>query len=423
MKKHYLFSIVAASFMSLPAMAQHSKVITAWNYNNSKEYDKARDAINLAILNDETKGEAKTWLYRGEAYQGLYITNENKLRDAMDKSKSEADKKAYDNYIVTNVDLKEAGVSYRKCIELDEKNRFPEAKDQVHLVMITLQNFNDGYSAYNLNKYEVSIDKFNEFFLGYGALGKNKSKIDEAFANTKPPTDIREAKLLMAGAEIQLGHMDKAKSLLEGLANSNFNNTAVYVNLSKFYLEAKDTASAIASLDKGIAALPDDKKSGLLIEKLKILIKQGKYKDAISVAEAAIAREPKNIALYSALGKMYSEQKLYDQATAIYSKALAVDPKDFTIACGLGIVKFNQGVDKYNLSINSKSSTDADKFLAEAKDIWKGAAKTLEDATTLPKKDEDRDDWRACYDALSQIYYKLNDPVNGKKYKELYKQN
>jgi tetratricopeptide (TPR) repeat protein len=417
MKKHYLFGILAGGLLAQPAVAQHSKVITAWGYLNSKEFDKARDAINLATQNDQTKTEAKTWFYRGEAYQGLYATNEQKLREA---DKADPTHKAYGTYIADNTDLKEAAISYRKAIELDKSNDFPEAKD--NLVVVSLLGFNDALGMYNFKNYKAALDKFEQFQASYDALGASRKKIDDAFAHTKPPTDIREVKLYMAGCAIKLDDRAKAKKLFEELVDSKYANQAIYINLSNYSLNDKDTAKAIAVLDKGISVLPDTLKTGVLIEKLRIFVRQGKTKEAIKVAEDAIAHDTKgNISLYNALGKMYSEQKMYDKAVETYNKGLKIKSDDFGISSGLGIVKFNQGVDKYNESINAKANSDQDKYFSQAKAIWKDAIVTLENALKLPGAGKDREDLRATYEALSQMYFKLNDPANGQKYRDLNK--
>jgi tetratricopeptide (TPR) repeat protein len=400
MRKYYLFTVLACICLLQPAFAQESKVTSAWNYIQSKDYDKARDAANIAVANERTKTNPSAWLYRGQAYQGIYA--DAKLKTTEPNA------------------LKEAAASYRKAIELYKKeNDKIEAKEG--LTMVTLLLYNEGEGAFAVKNYALAQDRFDEFLISYDALGSAKKKVDDAFASTKPPTDIREVKLLLAGCAIQLKQEDKAKKLLEELAATKYPNTAVYVNLAKDYLDEKDTAKAYAILDKGIEALPDDLKGSVLIEKLKLLVNQGKNKEAIAVGEDALAHQPKNISLYKALGKMYSEQKNYEKAIEVLNKAAAISPNNFGITSRLGIIKFNKGVDKYNMYIDAKAQADQDKYLNEAKTIWKDAIKDLEGALTLPQDKNDRDDVKATYEALSQMYYQMEDPTNGKKYKELSK--
>ncbi len=419
MKKHIWLMASVGLFMTVQTLAQHSKVTSAWSYLQTKDYDKAVEAINLAAQNDDTKGEAKTWFYRGEAYDGLYTSTVKSLKDKT-KGKDEAAIKAYNDYVSTNIDLKEAANSYIKTIELDSKKDFPEAKDL--LVNDALTLYNDAYTSYNNKKYAESLDKFKQFMLSYNALGDAKAKIDKAFSSVKPPIDIREIKLYMAGCALQLKDRDQAKQLLQELADSKYPNPVIYLNLTKMYERDNDTAKALTVLDKGLDALPDSLKSGVLVEKLNIYLSQGKSSDAITVAESAIKQNPKNISLYVALANLYAHQKQYDKATEIFKQASAINNDNFALASSEGLLKYNLGVDKFNLSIDAKAAADQDKYLAQAREFWKDAIKDLEHALTLQRTSTDQQNLKDAYDALSKMYYHLDDPTNGKKYNELFKQ-
>lgn len=418
MKPYRMVAFVAATLLSLGASAQHSKVTTAWSYLQSKDFDKARDAINLATQNDDTKNDAKTWFYRGEAYQGIYATTEKTLKENMEKNKDTASLHAYSNYLCNNLDLKEAAASYRKTMTLDDRKNFPEAGD--YLVQMTLLLYNDANQAYNNGKYAASLDKFQDFQLAYAALGDKKAKIDNLFANLNPPMDKREITLLMAGAELQLKQRDEAKKLLQELADSKFYNPVVYQNLAKMYLHDNDTVKSLAALDQGIAAVPDSVKAPILIDKLNIYMSQGKAKEAIDVAEAAIKKAPNNISLYVALANLYGRQKNYDKALDEFKQANTLKPNSFEVLSGSGLIKYNMGVDLFNKSIDAKKSTDQDKFLADAKSTWKDAIPDLNVAVNANHTSSEQRVLADCYDALSKIYFHLDDAENGKKFKALY---
>ena|GEM_PF-6586039 len=419
MRTYILLIAAAGLFTAGETTAQHSKVTSAWSYLQTKDYDKARDAINQAAQNDDTKGEAKTWFYRAEAYDGIYTTTSSALK-AKTKSNDPAAVKAYNDYIATNTDLKEAAASYRKTIELDAKRDFPESKDL--LVNDALTLYNDAYTSYNNKKFAESLDKFKDFQLSYNALGDKKSTIDKAFSSVNPPIDIREIKLYMAGCALQLKDREQAMQLLQELADSKYPNQVVYLNLSKMYLRDNDTAKALVVLDKGLNSLPDSMKSPVLVEKLNIYLGQGKAPEAIAVAEAAIKQDPKNISLYVALANLYAHQKQYDKSKEIFAKAAAIGGNNFALASSEGLLKYNMGVDAFNQSIDAKASADQDKYLAQAKSTWKDAVKDLENALTLPRSSTDQQNLKDDYDALSKMYYHLDDPVNGKKYKDLFSQ-
>ncbi len=203
MKKYYLIGMLfSLGFVQL-AVSQPAKVTSAWNYIQSKEYDKARDAINIAITNDRTKEESNTWLYRGQAYQGIYSDPKLKAKEP-------------------NA-LKESGLSFRKSIELEKKKKHPDTRDATTgLVFVTLSLFNEGEIAFGAKNYIVAEERLEDFLTSYDALGDDKKKIDEAFSHTTPPTDIREVKLLLAGCAMQLNRRDKAVKNFEELAATKF---------------------------------------------------------------------------------------------------------------------------------------------------------------------------------------------------------
>ena len=69
--KRILFSVLmVGAFTS--SYAQNNKVVSAYNYMKyDDELDKAKEAIDLAIKHEQTKGKAKTWMYRGHVYSKL----------------------------------------------------------------------------------------------------------------------------------------------------------------------------------------------------------------------------------------------------------------------------------------------------------------------------------------------------------------
>ena len=70
MKKLSLIMVLA--FIANMAVAQSNVVASAYNYLKSGMPDKAKDEIDKAIKNEDSKAEAKTWFYRGNIYLQLY---------------------------------------------------------------------------------------------------------------------------------------------------------------------------------------------------------------------------------------------------------------------------------------------------------------------------------------------------------------
>ncbi|MGB4928616.1 MAG: hypothetical protein WBP43_01485, partial [Chitinophagales bacterium] len=68
-----IISAIVLSFMVFTSVvnAQNSKVTTAANARYAGEYDKAKQAIDEAILNEKTSVQAKTWVIRGDIHNDI----------------------------------------------------------------------------------------------------------------------------------------------------------------------------------------------------------------------------------------------------------------------------------------------------------------------------------------------------------------
>ena len=73
--KKFALILVAALAINL-GYAQKAKVVSAYNYLNHNQLDKAKEAIDAAITNEKTMADAKTWFYRGNVYLQIYRTKE-----------------------------------------------------------------------------------------------------------------------------------------------------------------------------------------------------------------------------------------------------------------------------------------------------------------------------------------------------------
>lgn len=399
--KRITVGLFALGMLAQPAMAQHSKVTSAWSYKNSNDYEKARDAINEAAQNEDTKNEPKTWLYRGEIYQHLYETPLSKKQP------------------VNEADAHEAVVSYKKCIELDTKGRYTEAKDNSHLLGLTFDLFNAGINAFSNRDYKTALNVFNDYYMAYDALGDQKRVVDESLKKSK--IDSRDVKLYMAGSALNVGDTAKAEEYLNQLVNEKYDNPEVYNQLSAMYRKRHQNDKAMAILDKGLTNVADSAKGSILTDKLNILLSENKIKESIELGKEAIAHDPKNISLYMAMGSAYENLKMGKEADEMYQKALAINPNDFNTNASIGLNLFNQGADKYNASINSNVMAEQEKLVNEAKEIWKKAQPFLEKAVSLKSDNTDKKVLRDVYNSLGDVYYKTGDAVNGKKYKDLAK--
>ena len=124
----------------------------------------------------------------------------------------------------------------------------------------------------------------------------------------------------------------------------------VYSSLYKVKAES-DPAAAIKYLEMGRQKFPDD--SQLLFTEINHYLKAGKLEILIDKLKAGIAKEPKNISLYSTLGSVYDNlstqekdpakaQAYSEEAMVYFNKTLALDAKNSDAIYSIGASFYNK---------------------------------------------------------------------------------
>ncbi len=322
-----LVSILAAS----PAFSQKAKVVSAWNYLKYEELDKAKAAIDEATVNETSKDMAKTWCYRGLIYQAI------------------AEKPDVARLMAPNAST-EALTAFKKAMELDTKGEF---KSDIfpQLGKILAISYNAGVDNYNAKK---DYGKAYESFLNVLSVNELLQKYDES---VKPDTG---AILNTAMSAEKIGKTAEAKAMYEKLAGMNYKDASIYQSLGSMYKAEKDTAAAIAILDKGLAIFPGEK--ALLIDQLNIYLQSGKMNQAIEKLKLAISHDPTNPDLQFALGTAYDNLKDVENAKLAYAKAIELKPDHFDANYNMGALYFNQAIEMNkqinNLNINQQKEYD-----------------------------------------------------------------
>lgn len=124
----------------------------------------------------------------------------------------------------------------------------------------------------------------------------------------------------------------------------------VYSSLYKVKAES-DPAAAIKYLEMGRQKYPDD--SQLLFTEINHYLKAGKLEVLTDKIKAGIAKEPKNVSLYSTLGSVYDNlstqekdpakaQAYADEAMVYFNKTLALDAKNSDAIYSIGASFYNK---------------------------------------------------------------------------------
>ncbi|HVA99100.1 MAG TPA: tetratricopeptide repeat protein [Bacteroidia bacterium] len=401
MKKIIVFALAMTA--SQYGFSQAKNVVSAWKYldDYQREQDpasllKARARIDTAINDPDTKVEAKTWFYRGEIYLTIF---DKEFADQKEKNKAITDvnKRILTAYGGTNAnDIVQAYLSLKKARGLDTKKIYVDEIDP-KLKETIVHLGNRGIAFNTVKDYPNALLMFED-------------AIDNAsIFNVVDTNDIRSAAL-----EAQKGkNYDKAKTYYQKLIDLKYGKGHPYTYLSNMYLQMNDTTNAIATIEKGRAAYPDD--IDLLIAEVNIYMHEpGKKQEAINNLEIAVQKQPNNVDWQLALASMYDNManppagqdppknydELFGKAADHYQKAIALKPTDFDALYNMGALYNNHGLmlmkKAEDLPLSDKVNYDKD--VAAAKGEYAKAAPFLEDALKVDSTDQ------KTMLALRQIY-------------------
>ncbi|MBL4654569.1 MAG: hypothetical protein COC01_09270 [Bacteroidetes bacterium] len=400
--------------------AQKSKVVSAWNYMQYDEWDKAKIAIDAASENETSSAMAKTWYYRGLIYH--QINNDTNISKLAENA------------------LEEAYEAFNYAIEKDIKKRYTEDSEK-RLEMIGVQFYNKGVTYCKEKKYKVGLmcfrktlevkpdDKqamYNAAFASY-KLGNMKNakkyyglliKYDNIYIGmTKeqvinvlgPPKKINETNTESGTSEL-LTYKNKSINIdkngkvdyinnLEGSSNSTLNYPQLYRTLGDIYKSEKDTAKALEVIETGRKKYPAN--SMLIIEELNIYLAAGKQKEAIGKLKEAVALEPNNPTLHFALGVTNDNIGNKEDAAAAYHNAIEYKPDYFDAVYNLGALYFNIAVDMVKAADEVSDPGKFNKLKAEFEVEFKNALPHLEKALELNDKDFN------TLSSLKQLYARL----------------
>lgn len=363
------FALAAATF----SQAQNKNVVSAINYLKYYKTDKkcddlteAKNFIDLATNHADTKESAKMWYTRGEVYQFIAETKDEKCKALSPEA------------------LKEAATSYENAIKFDEKKSYTDdAKKGLNYAIN--QFVNRGVGFFNEKNYNAALTSFE------GAINVSKS----AF-NRVDTLAMYNAALAAEKANNPKKAIEMYKGLIDVKYGGEKEGPKLYVFMANAHRTAGDTAAYISTIQSGRKAYPNDK--NLVIEELNYFLGTGKDKEAMANLNLAIEKDPKNPNLHFALGTVHDKLGEFEKAEVAYKKAIEIDPNYFDPQYNLGALYFNKAV-----KINDMANTITDnakyaKEAAKADAMFKTALPYLEKAHQINPQD------KSTMQSLKQLY-------------------
>lgn len=405
--KKFLFTVALFACVNF-LNAQSNKVVSAWkylsDYNKEKDFQslqKAKEAIDLAAEHADSKGEAKTWMYRAQIYQAIF---EHNLRVNTEKNAevSDPNKKTLLGYQTTATDeLLKAFEATVKVKELDAKNNYsPEATQRQNVYSRHFEN--KGIACYNAKLYSDALPMFEKAI----EINSLSGKVDSN--NTNNAAIVSE----------RAGNYEKAIVYYQKLIDMKFGKAATYSSLAAVYTAMKNDEAAKTTLKKGLEAYPGD--INMVIAETNYALKSGEHQKAIDNLKIAITKMPNDANLYLVLGNVYDNlanpkdaagkeldkpanyDELLSNAEINYKKAIELKSDYFDALYNLGVLYNNSGVTKAKKADTIIDQAKYAKANAEANTEFEKAIPVLEKALEISPADKN-----TMY-ALKQLYSRTN---------------
>lgn len=379
--KRFIQAVLILCLSANWAYSQKSKVKIAYNFYKEpyNQFDKAKEAIDEALQDEQTKSNVDAWFYRGLIYSALYS--------------SEKFKSLCEHCLETAYD------SYKKALEIDPTNEWADQINTLRIPQIRQQIFLEGVEFYKKTHYKAALSSF-EYVL------------------KMTPGDTSVILNCAYSAE-NAGDAAKAKSYYTQLAAMRFNEDHVYVALSNLYLQEKDTVMALRTIRDGRKIFPDT--LSLMLSEINILLATNMSQEAIGALETAIQKDPLNSTLYLALGNTYDQlahpknasgeelprpvgyAETITKAENTYKKGLDSSPSNFELNFNLGALYFNEAAEMENEANALKSTVEFNKAKAAFALKYKEAEPYLEKAQELNPED------RGTLNSLKLLYFRTNE--------------
>jgi len=373
-------TLILLSFILLAsvAFAQKGKVSSALNFKDTGKMDKALEAIEEAIdaSNPKTKSSLtwpRTWEVRGEIFQAIAQSKDANVKKLAKDPLSEALK------------------SYKKALELDDKNRFGKSV-KIKLTLLVNDLTNQAVEAFNADNYSKALLSFEQI------LELQEIPVIKA----DDPGAIDTIIIFNAGlAAYNAEKYGKAIEYYGTAAKYGYNEGRTYQLLSKAHLDNKDTTSALLALQEGFQKYPGD--NGVLVEMINIYINAGKTNEAMKYLSLAIEQDPENSTYYFAQGSLYDQMGEQEKSIVSYKKAIEVNKEYYDAHYNLGALYYNNGVKQIEVA-NKVPASENVRYEAELKkaDIWFELALPL-----MEKCRELKPDDPYALESLRNLYYRL----------------
>ena len=356
MRKHLLLIVNILLLVSLSA--QKPSLTKAYNFYYDKDYDKAKEQIDLCAADEKLSVKAQTWLYKGNIE--LLLAN----REYNEKQKDENYQIRYPNAPV------EAYDAFQKALELNPK---VEALD----MMGAQEALKQLYPYLLVRGVDQLIAK------DYTGAETTLRKAVESYEMAPPQYPMNgELYYYYAYTLESLGKKDEMMRYYQKAIDDGSQNPYVFGKLIDQYKADNDRANIEKTLAMAKAKNPDN----MSVKLLEIdyaywsgdSVKAKRLVDQIDPQVLKTSDEMVNVANF------YIKEKRYEEADRLLARANRIDPNNFVILYNLGVCNYSFSEYYFNrqnqLAVQQGDKTEietakelSERYLASAADYFEQA--------------------------------------------------
>lgn len=420
--KKLLFSLLALFVIAQITTAQEDpakavgkagRALDSYNISPSSNLDKLNEAvklIDLATSADVNQNNVKAWQTRGEIYNALADRDLNAmiLNPEAKPEHPDAPKIAAEAF------LKALGLAQKKFETKDALKGMTESAGKLNNIGNKQIQMQDYAGAANSLEMVLQID---------GALRKNGS--DPVI----PDADMGNHKYVLAFCAKASGDSNKAGMLFKELYDAGTDEPSVYAEYFNLLYNSGEKDKAWKVFDDAQKKFPTS--TEVLFAGINAKIAEQDYESLKTMLEKAIAAEPNNPSVYSALGNVYMNlftqefskdkksakaQEYFDESLSYFNQAIKIDARQFDAIYSIGSLYFNKGVELLkqanDLPMTKEGQQEYKKLHDEADHLMQTALPYFQKTEAIEPNDVN------TLIALSEIFARMNDFEKSKIFKD-----
>jgi tetratricopeptide (TPR) repeat protein len=308
-----LLSLGFIVFCIANSYAQPNNVVTAYMELQEGKLEDAKKKIDAASEHEKTKGQAKTWYFRGKIYMAIYS-------DMISSGKEYGMKPE-------NV-LLEASNSYKKASGMDTERIDANQLDREYQITANYL-LNEGVSFYNDKSYEIAVTLFKQTI----NVQKDFGIVDSL------------AMYNVGLASEKAGDISEAIEYYLKCARMGYNSDAAFYFAVTLYKDQGNTNDVLELIEEGLSVNP--RNTNLLITKINILLSIEDVKGALSTMDQALVEMPRNADMNFSRGTLLEASDL-KEAMKSYERSIEINPNHVNALYNLGAAYYNHAVDLRN---------------------------------------------------------------------------